>query len=145
MIIDVNQCSPVAVLGGGSVKILAGWLMIANAALFFFGAIQHAGVALGTFHEPRIIPAAIVETLCGLCLWWGATAFFRDARAGWRVALIANFVSLGGVLLGIAALAAGAGPRTASNDLYHRIMLLLIGATVLVLFWGRSRLNQRQG
>jgi hypothetical protein len=48
---------------------------------------------------------------------------------------------LRGVVLGIAALAAGAGPRRASNDLYHRIMLILIGAVVL-MFFGRSRLNQ---
>jgi hypothetical protein len=38
------------------------------------------------------------------------------------------------VLSGIAALAAGAGPRTASNDLYHRMMLALIAITVLILF-----------
>ena len=55
-----------------------------------------------------------------------------------------NFVALGGVLLGIAALAASAGPRTASNDLYHRIMLLLIGASLLILFLGWSRFNQRR-
>jgi len=123
-------------------KTVAGLLMIANAALFLFGAVQHAGVAVGSFHEPLIIPAAIVETLCGLSLLWGATALFLDFRLRWRVALITNFVALGGVLLGMAALAAGAGPRTASNDFYHRIMLLLIGASVLILFSGRSRLNQ---
>ena len=123
-------------------KTVAGLLMVANAGLFLFGAVQHAGVAVGSFHEPLIIPAAIVETLCGLSLLWGATALFRGSRARWRVALITNFVALGGVLLGIAALAAGTGPRTASNDLYHRIMLLLIGASVLILFFGRSRLNQ---
>src|SRR5216684_898021 len=123
-------------------KTAAGLLMIANAALFFFGAVQHAGVAIGSFHEPRIIPAAVVETLCGLCLLWGAIALFRDSRMQWRVALITNFVALGGVLLGIAALAAGAGPRTASNDLYHHIILILIGAVVLILFFGRSRINQ---
>jgi hypothetical protein len=125
-------------------KTAAGLLMIANAALFFFGAVQHAGVAIGSFHEPRIIPAAIVETLCGLSLLLGATALFRGWRVRWRVALITNFVALGGVLLGIAALAAASGPRTASNDLYHRVMLLLIGASVLTLFFGRSRrLNQK--
>jgi hypothetical protein len=42
--------------------------MIANAALFFFGGVQHAGVPVGRFHEPLIIPAAIVEILCALCL-----------------------------------------------------------------------------
>jgi len=124
-------------------KAAAGLLMMANAALFFFGAVQHAGVAIGSFHEPRIVAAAIVETLCGVSLLWGATALFRDGRVRWRVAMITNFVALSGVLLGLAALAVGAGPRTASNDLYHRIMLLLIGASVLVLFFGRSRLNQR--
>ena len=125
-------------------KTMAGWLMGANSALFFFGAVQHAGIAVGSFHEPLIIPAAIVETLCGLCLLWGAAALFRNSTTRWRTAVIMNLVALGGVLLGIAALAAGAGPRTASNDLYHRIMLLLIGASLLILFLGRSRFNQRR-
>jgi hypothetical protein len=124
-------------------KTAAGLLMIANAAIFLFGAVQHAGVAVGPFREPLIIPAAIVETLCGLCLLWGAIALLRDSRMRWRAALITNFVALGGVLLGIAALAAGAGPRTASNDLYHRGMLILIGTVVLILFFGRSRFSRR--
>jgi hypothetical protein len=125
-------------------KTVAGWLMVANAAFFFFGAVQHAGIAVGSFHEPLITPAAIVETLCGLCLLWGAAALFRNSKTRWRMAVIMNFVALGGVLLGIAALAAGAGPRTASNDLYHRIMLLLIDTSLLILFLGRSRFNQRR-
>jgi predicted permease len=123
-------------------KTVARLLMIANAVLFFFGAVQHAGIVVGPFHEPLIVPAAIVETLCGLSLLWGATALFRDPKARWRVALITNFVALGGVLLGIAALAAGAGPRTATNDLYHQIMLLLIGASVVILFYAQSRRPQ---
>ncbi|MGA8345520.1 MAG: hypothetical protein WB781_26560 [Candidatus Sulfotelmatobacter sp.] len=49
-------------------KALAPLLMFANASVFLFGAVQHAGVALGPFHEPRILPAAIVETICGLLL-----------------------------------------------------------------------------
>src|SRR5260370_8879178 len=98
-------------------KTAAGLLMIANTALFFFGAVQHAGVAIGSFHEPRIIPAAIVETLCGLSLLWGATALFRDSRVRWRVALITNFVALGGGLLAIAALPSGAGPRPVRKHL----------------------------
>jgi hypothetical protein len=56
--------------------------------------------------------------------------------------LITNLFAFGGVLLGIAALAAGAGPRTASNDLYHRMMLILIGTVILILFFGRRRLTQ---
>jgi hypothetical protein len=43
-----------------------GFLMISNAALFLFGAVQHSGIPLGRFYEPTIIPAVIVETVCGL-------------------------------------------------------------------------------
>lgn len=119
-------------------------VMITNAALFFFGAVQHAGFTIGPFHEPRIIPAAIVETLCGLSLVCGAAAVLMHSRIEWRAALIANLVALAGVLLGIASLAAGRGPRTASNDLYHRIMLALIGISLCILFFGRSGLYPRQ-
>jgi len=123
-------------------KTLLGSLMIANALLFFFGAVQHAGLRLGPFHEPRIPPAMVVETLCGISLLWGGTTVWRHANVDWPGPLIANLIALGGVLLGMAALAAGRGPRTASNDLYHHIMLVLIGASILVLFVWRSMLNR---
>jgi len=116
-------------------------IMASNAALFFFGAIQHAGVALGPFHEPRIVPASIVETLCGLSLLVGVTTIFRRSLASRRAAVVSNLVALGGVLLGIAALAVGAGPRTASNDIYHSVMLALIAAGLLILFTGTSGAN----
>src|SRR5215467_586633 len=123
-------------------KTVAGLLMIANAAIFFFGGVQHAGITVGRFHEPLIIPAAIVESVCGLCLLWGAVALFRNSTLRCRIALITNFIALGGVLLGVAALAVGAGPRTASNDLYHRMMLILIGAVILILCFRRSSIEQ---
>jgi len=117
-------------------------VLISNAALFFFGAIQHAGIAIGRFHEPHIVPATIVETVCGLSLLWAAIAVFRPSPFPWRTALIGNIVALSGVLLGMAALAAGRGPRTASNDMYHHIMLVLIGIALLILFSSRSALNR---
>ena len=118
-----------------------GLIMISNATLFLFGAIQHIGFSVGRFHEPKIVPAFIVETICGLFLLWGSIAVFGHFPRTRKIALISNLVALGGVLLGMAALAAGRGPRTASNDLYHRIMLLLIGASLLILFFGRSALE----
>src|SRR6266567_747786 len=123
-------------------KILLGCLMLSNAILFFFGAIHHAGVSMGHFHEPRIIPAAIVETICGMFLAWGTSAVFGESALPWRAVLIANLVPLAGVLLGMAALAAGRGPRTASNDMYHHIMLALIVAALLLIFFARSALNR---
>ena len=122
-------------------KNLAGWLMAVNATIFFFGAVQHAAVTIGPFHEPRILAAAIVETVCGVSLLYGAVALFRNWKRSWGTAVIANSISLSGVLLGIAALAVGAGPRTASNDLYHRMMLVLIAAAYVILFWQRLRVD----
>lgn len=53
--------------------------------------------------------------------------------------MIANLIALFGVVIGLVSLAVGAGPRTASNDLYHRIMLSLIAAALLLL-WSSRRL-----
>jgi hypothetical protein len=117
-------------------------LMISNAFLFFFGAVQHVGIALGPFHEPRIVPAAIVETICGLFLAWGSIVLFSHSSSRWVTALIANLVAIAGVLLGMAALSAGRGPRTASNDLHHQVMLALAGASLLLLFLGKSALQR---
>ena len=65
----------------------------------------------------------------------------RRRKHAWRAGLIANLVALGGILLGMAALAAGAGPRTQSNDLYHLIMLALVGAAVILLFTRRRSIH----
>jgi hypothetical protein len=67
-------------------KTVAGLLMIANAAIFFFGGVQHVGITVGWFHEQVIIPTAIVEVVCGLSLLWGAIALFRSSRTRWRLA-----------------------------------------------------------
>lgn len=119
-------------------RMLSVYLMALNAALFLLGAIQHAGMPIGALREPRIIPAAIVETLCGFALAWGVITLFGGRPTAWRAAVIANAVAAGGVLLGMVALAVGAGPRTPTNDLYHRIMLVLISASLLILFLNRS-------
>jgi hypothetical protein len=112
--------------------------MALNMALFVFGAIQHVGVEIGPFSEPVIVPAAIVESICALSLFWGVWAVFRESPAFWRIAFIGNLVALAGVLLGIVALAAGRGPRTASNDNLHRAMLTLIGLSFVALFVARA-------
>ena len=116
--------------------------MAVNAGVFFFGAVQHAGITIGPFHEPRIVPATIVESICGIALWWGAMRVFQKRVLNNRIVFTSNFIALSGVVLGMVALAARAGPRTASNDLYHRVMLMLIGASLLLGF-GRSLANRK--
>jgi hypothetical protein len=102
-------------------------LMLANAALFLFGAAQHAGISIGPLREPVILPASIVETFCALCLIGGGVAVWTVSGRAWAAALAGNLAAIAGVIVGMVALAMGAGPRTASNDLYHRIMLALAG------------------
>jgi Na+-transporting NADH:ubiquinone oxidoreductase subunit NqrB len=114
-------------------KTLLTALMLANAALFVFGALQHAGAAIGALHEPVIVPASVVEVVCALALSWGAAAILKQSLKAWRAAFIGNLVAILGVATGMAALAVGAGPRTASNDLYHRIMLALATASLVIL------------
>ena len=123
-------------------KAVLGIIMLANAALFFFGATQHVGITLGPFHEPRIIPAAIVESICGISLTWGAAIVLGSPLLAWSAPLISNLIALAGVCMGMIALAHGRGPRTASNDLYHHIMLSLIGVSLLVLVIEKTVLRQ---
>jgi len=108
-------------------------LMLLNAALFVFGALQHAGIAFGSLREPVIIPASIVETICALALIWGAAAVLRRSAKATRAAVIGNVVAITGVTIGMVALAIGAGPRTENNDIYHRIMLLLAVGSLAIL------------
>jgi len=102
-------------------------LMLLNAAVFLLGAVEHAGVAVGPLQEPQIVPAAIVETLCAAALIWGTFA-----KARWA-SLAGNLVAITGVAIGMVALALGAGPRTASNDIGHAIMMLLAAAALGLL------------
>ena len=119
-------------------------LMLGNAALFVFGALQHAGVAIGSLHEPVIVPASVVEAFCALALSWGAAAVLRQSPKAWRAAFLGNLAAILGVAIGMVALAVGAGPRTPSNDLYHGIMLALAIASlaILVVPAGRTALRR---
>ena len=120
-------------------KLLLAILMVGNAAIFLFGALQHAGIVIGSLREPVIVGATVVETLCALTLVWGAAAVLTGSPRAWRRALIANLVVIAGVAFGMVALALGAGPRTVSNDLYHKIMLTLAAASIVILALPRIR------
>jgi hypothetical protein len=119
-------------------------LMLADAALFLFGAAQHAGIGIGPFSEPVIPPASIVETLCALSLIGGGVAVWTGSRRAWAAALAGNLVAIAGVIIGMVALDMGAGPRTASNDVYHRIMLTLGFAAIVILLMPSGRAALRR-
>jgi hypothetical protein len=95
-------------------------------------------------HEPVIVPASVVEVLCAFALGWGAAAVLKQSRKAWRAAFIGNLVAIIGVAIGMVALAEGAGPRTASNDLYHGIMLALATASLVILLVPAGRTELRR-
>jgi hypothetical protein len=118
------------------------------AVTFFLGALLHLGwrVPLGfaALGEPRILPATVVEGLCGLALAVAACAVLARADWAWTAAFTANAFALGGVLLGITALALGAGPSTELNTIYHRAMVVALVAVLALVISpiGRSALRR---
>jgi hypothetical protein len=107
-------------------------LMVAEAVTFLFAALLHLGIPLG-FSEPRIIPAAIVEGLCGLLLAVSTYAVLARTTWAWGAALAVHLVAVAGVLLGIISLALGAGPSTVANTIYHRVILGVLVVVLLLL------------
>jgi hypothetical protein len=108
--------------------------LVAVAATFFvFAAFHAAGVV-----EPRIVPAAIVESLCGVSLALAAGAALLRTTWAWPAAVAANAFSAAGVLLGISVQARGGG-GTELNFVYHRAVLAVLLASLVLLLAGRIR------
>jgi hypothetical protein len=125
-----------------------GILAVLYAVTFLVGALLHLGVRIpmgfAVLAEPRIVPATIVEGLCGLGLAVGAYATLSRRSWAWAAVTGAHAFALGGVLLGMAALAVGAGPSTELNTVYHRVMLvaLVAGLVLLLTPVGRAALGR---
>jgi hypothetical protein len=103
-------------------------LVPALAVGFALGALTHAGVqvplGVTTIDEPTIVPATIVEGVIAAAFSLAALAELRGkpyARVAVRLALR---VGIGGVLLGMFALAVGRGTRTELNDVFHVVALI---------------------
>jgi hypothetical protein len=126
-----------------------GILSAVFAATFFFGALLQLGVRIPlgftVLAEPTILPATIVESLCGLALSFSAFAVLTRVSFAWTAAFAANAFVLGGVLLGVAALTLGGGPSTDLNTIYHRVMLVSLVAVLALLLspTGRTAFTDR--
>lgn len=109
-------------------------LIVLEAVVFLLAALLHLGIQfpLG-FSEPRIIPAAIVEGLCGIFLAVSAYAVFARKTWAWPVAIAAHAFAVAGVLLGITSLALGLGPSTEANTIYHRVILVVLVVVLALL------------
>lgn len=114
-----------------------GLLSALYAVTFILGAGLHLGaqvpLGVGVLTEPRILPAAVVESLCGLALAASAYGVLTRKAWAWPATVGAHGVALAGVLLGMAALAAGRGPSTELNNAYHLTMVVLLAAGLALL------------
>jgi hypothetical protein len=111
--------------------------MVLEALSFLCFALLHVGVRIpagfAVIEEPRRPFAVIVEGLAALLLALGASAVLTRRTWSWAAATGAHAVALAGVLWGMVAVAAGRGPHTQLNDTYHRMMVVLLGAGLILL------------
>jgi hypothetical protein len=126
-------------------------LAAAYAVTFVVAVLLHVGVELPlgfvVLDEPRRPFAVIVEGVAGIVLAVGAFAVFARTPRAWAAVTGALAVALAGVLWGrMVAVAAGRGPHTQLNDTYHRVMVVLLSATLILLLTplGRSSLGRER-
>jgi hypothetical protein len=114
-----------------------GVLIVLEALSFLCFALLHLGVripiASSVMEEPRRPYAEIVEGLAALVLALAAFAVLTRRTWAWAAATGAHAVALAGVLWGMVAVAAGRGPHTQLNDTYHRVMVVVLGAGLILL------------
>ena len=142
--------TPVKAREPSIVRTAVALLAAVYAATFVVAVLLHVGVEIplgfAVLDEPRRPFAVIVEGAAGTVLAVGAFAALARKAWAWAAATGAHAVALAGVLWGMVAVAAGRGPHTQLNDSYHRVMVLLLAATLILLLTplGRNSLGQER-
>jgi hypothetical protein len=113
-------------------------------------ALLHLGVRIAAdfavIDDPRRPFAGIVEGVAAVALALGASAVLTRRTWAWVAATGAHAIALAGVLWGMVAIAAGRGSHTQLNDTYHRVMIAVLGAGLILLLTrpGRTVLGIRK-
>ena len=119
-------------------ELLLRGVIVAEAVTFLVASALHLGVRLpllgDALGEPLMPQAGIPEGVIGLVLAAGAAIALAPATRSWATLVAVHVFALAGVLVGTFALAAGAAPRTEANELYHRVILVVLLA-VLAFLW----------
>ncbi|HVB64643.1 MAG TPA: hypothetical protein VNE17_07915 [Nitrolancea sp.] len=104
-----------------------GLLLSGEAIACVFFAIAHLSLRIplgfATLHEPRVVPATIVETMCGIVLVLSGMALLSGDVNAWRAAVAAQGFTLCGFILGV--VASTGSDDTVNND-FHRVMLVFV-------------------
>lgn len=112
-----------------------GALSLSYALVFFGAALLHAGIPIGPLEHPPIVPAAIVETLCGAGLIAGGYGALSRRPWAWDGLIYTHAGALAGVLLGILALALRPAAVAAATAWFHDTMAILLAAGLSVAFY----------
>jgi hypothetical protein len=119
------------------VRTMVGVLAAVYAMTFVVAVQLHVGVEISlgfaVLDEPERPFAVIVEGVAASVLALGAFAALARRTWAWAALTVAHAISLAGVLWGMVAIAAGRGPHTLLNDTYHRVMVVLLGAGLVLL------------
>ena len=131
---------------GAAVATLRVLVVVDAVALLFAGVVHLVGarIPLGSavFDEPPILPAGIVESLAGLIFVAAAYAVFAGTTWAWTAALVAHLFAIAGFLVGILATLSGTTPF---NSVYHRVMLAVFAAGLLLLLTPGMRAELARG
>lgn len=107
-----------------------GLLFIGESISGVFFAIAHLGLRIplgfATLHQPRVIPATVVEMLCGIGLMIAGVALLTHQPWSWGAAIASQAITLAGFTLGVFATAHNPGSQDPVNNAYHRTMLVLV-------------------
>jgi hypothetical protein len=115
----------------------AGVISLLEGLSFLFMALLHAGVQvpLGfvVATDVPIPPATVVEGLCGIALLVGAAGLLSGQPWMWAGAMWSQAISLAGVLMGMGFVQVGVGPHSVVNDIYHRVIAVLLALGIVAL------------
>jgi hypothetical protein len=106
-------------------------LLVIDFVLFASGAVAHLGIPIplgfGTWNEPFLVPAAIIEGVGALALGATLVSLGAGTIGSRRLAWWALWYCFAGVLWGMSRLALGSIPaaHTVSNDFLHIAMTLV--------------------
>lgn len=112
-------------------------LVALEALSFLIFAVLHLGVRIpvgfAVISTDPIDDAVIAEGISGILLSLSAYALLTGRSWALRATVTAQAFSLVAVLVGIAAIAAGLGPSSLENDVYHRVLAPVLALSLVWL------------
>lgn len=101
-------------------------LLGVQAVTFILVSALHFGLPVPWLAEPRIVNAAVVESLCALLI------LYASLHGGARTAFVAQAAAFIGILLGLTALSLAGAARSISTDLAYVLLLATMGPGLVI-------------